>query len=95
MNEDIIARLRVCNGLPTLPTVAIKLIELANDPDTNLNQISDCMAFDPALAIKIMKAANSPLYRSRRSPSNVRQAVSLLGLNATIIIALSFSLTSH
>ncbi|HWZ46929.1 MAG TPA: GGDEF domain-containing protein [Herbaspirillum sp.] len=94
MNEDIIARLRVCNGLPTLPTIAIKLVELANDPDTNLNQISDCMVFDPALAIKIMRAANSPLYQSRRSPNNVRQAVSLLGLNATIMIALSFSLAT-
>jgi diguanylate cyclase (GGDEF)-like protein len=94
VNEDIIARLRICNGLPTLPTVAIKLVELANNNDTNLNQISECMAFDPALAIKIMKAANSPLYQSRRSPSNVRQAVTLLGLNATIMIALSFSLTS-
>lgn len=94
MNEDIIARLRVCNGLPTLPTVAIRLIELANDPDTDISQFSDCVAFDPALAIMIMKAANSPLYRSRRSPGNVRQAISLLGLNATITIALSFSLAS-
>ncbi|TFW02366.1 GGDEF domain-containing protein, partial [Oxalobacteraceae bacterium OM1] len=69
--------------------------ELANDPATNLMQIADCVACDPALATKILKAANSPLYTRRRSATNVRQAVNLMGTHAATSIALSFSLARN
>lgn len=38
------------------------------------------------------KVANSPLYRTRRTVANLRQAVNLMGTNAAITVALSFSL---
>lgn len=94
VNENIERRLRFCSTLPTLPAVAIKVIELANDPGATMVQISDHVSLDPALAAKLLKVANSPLYQTRRTPSNVRQAVSLMGTHAAIMIALSFSLTS-
>lgn len=94
MNENIERRLQFCSTLPTLPAVAIKVIELANDPGATMVQISDHVSLDPALAAKLLKVANSPLYQTRRTPSNVRQAVSLMGTHAAIMIALSFSLTS-
>lgn len=56
-------------------------------------QISHYISLDPALTAKILKTANSPLYKSRRTSSNIRQAVCVLGTHAVISIALSFSLT--
>lgn len=95
MNEVLQKQLRLCPALPSPPATALKIIELANDPATNLMQIADCVAHDPALATKLLKAANSPLYNRRRSASNVRQAVSLMGTHAAITIALSFTLARN
>ncbi|WP_158598106.1 GGDEF domain-containing protein [Noviherbaspirillum saxi] len=92
MNEDLIRQLKCCTTLPTPPSTAVRIIELANSPNASLMQIADAVAFDPALAAKMLKVANSPLYNARRSAGNVRQAISLMGTHAAITIALSFSL---
>jgi len=94
MNDNLTQRLRLCATLPSLPTVAIKIIELANDPNVDITTISHYISLDPALSAKILKAANSPLYKSRRASNNVRQAVCILGTHTVIVIALSFSLAS-
>ncbi len=94
MDEKLAQRFRFCNTLPSIPAVALKVIALANDPYADMIQICNQVSYDPALSAKIIKAANSPLYKSRRTPENVRQAISMLGTHASIMIALSFSLTS-
>ena len=94
MNDDLARRLRFCTTLPSLPAVAVKIIELANDPDADINTACQYISLDPALAAKILKTANSPLFKSRRATTNVRQAVSVLGTHAVIVIALSFSLAN-
>jgi diguanylate cyclase (GGDEF)-like protein len=40
----------------------------------------------------VLRVANSPLYCKRRKSENLRQALVVLGLNATLTLALSFSL---
>ncbi len=94
MDDNLARRLRFCTTLPSLPAVAVKIIDLANDPDADINTACDYISLDPALAAKILKTANSPLYKSRRSATNVRQAISVLGTHSVIVIALSFSLAN-
>ncbi len=94
VNDILTKRLRFCTTLPSLPTIAIKILEIANKPDADITQICHYISLDPALAAKILKIANSPLFKSRRISNNIRQAVGTLGTHAVIIIALSFSLTS-
>lgn len=94
MDENLAKRFRFCTTLPSIPAVAIKVIALANDPYADLIQICNQISYDPALSAKIIKASNSPLYKSRRAPDNIRQAISMLGTHAAIMIALSFSLTN-
>ena len=50
------------------------------------------MSQDPSLTAKILRIANSPMYSKRRKSENLRQALVVLGLNATTTLALSFSL---
>lgn len=92
MNEEIVKRLRYCPNLPTLPVVALRIIELSNKPDASMTEISAEVSMDPALSAKFLRLAHSPLYQTRRSATNVRQAVSLLGTHAATMIALSFTL---
>jgi HD-like signal output (HDOD) protein len=92
LTNDLTKRLRFCTTLPSLPSIAIKIINLVNDPNTDINTVCQHISLDPALSAKILKTANSPLYKSRRSATNIRQAVSILGTHTVIVVSLSFSL---
>lgn len=92
MDEQIEWRLNRCRALPSPPTVAAHLIEIANDPEAELAQLADAIATDPALTAKILRVANSPLYARHRKSANLRQALSLLGLDTAVVLSLSFSL---
>lgn len=81
-----------CARLPSLPSVVIKIIDASKDPDISLADVADILRVDPALSAKLLRIANSPLYAKRREISNLRDALSLLGLNAALTISLSFSL---
>ena len=94
MNDILQYQLRNCTTLPTLPAIAITVIELANDPEASINEISGYVEMDPALAAKMLKVAGSSLFNKRQAPTTIRQAINLLGTNGAIMIALSFSLTN-
>lgn len=92
ISEKLKAELEACKTLPSPPGVATQIIQLANDPEADMNQIAKVLAVDPAITTKILRIANSPMYAMQRKTENLRQALLVLGLNATISLALSFSL---
>jgi len=79
-------------NFPSPPGVATHIIELAQDPNIEMGKVAKAVSLDPALTTKILRIANSPLYAQRRRSENLRQALVVLGLNATLTLALSFSL---
>jgi len=92
ISEDLKKEIEACKNLPSPPGVASQIITLANDPEADMNQIAKVLAVDPAITTKILRIANSPMYAMQRKTENLRQALLVLGLNATISLALSFSL---
>jgi diguanylate cyclase (GGDEF)-like protein len=94
MREDLEARLRGPLNFPSPPGVAQHIIELSQDPEIDVTRIADLIGTDPGLAAKILRTANSPIYAQRRRSQNLRQAVLVLGLNATVTLALSFSIVA-
>ena len=91
---DIEDFLSSCTALPSLPAVVINIIEASKDPDISLSDVAEILQVDPALSAKLLKIANSPLYAGRRNITNLLDALTLLGLNASLMISLSFSLVS-
>jgi len=79
-------------NFPSPPGVATHIIELARDPDIEMGKVAKALSMDSALSTKVLRIANSPLYAQRRKSENLRQALVVLGLNATLTLALSFSL---
>jgi len=92
VNPEIEAHLRLTVNFPSPPGVATHIIELARDPDIEMSKVAKALSMDSALSTKILRIANSPLYAQRRKSENLRQALVVLGLNATLTLALSFSL---
>ncbi|WP_100642971.1 HDOD domain-containing protein [Alteromonas facilis] len=66
--------------LPTLPAIAMRVRETAQDPDVNLNKMADVIALDPSLSARIIKLANSALYARSVKAETVTQAVNRIGL---------------
>lgn len=92
ITPELRKRIENCHNLPSPPGVATQIITLANDPDADIARIADVLAHDPAITAKILRIANSPMYARQRQTENLRQALMVIGLNATISLALSFSL---
>lgn len=92
MKREIREALQYCPNLPTPPGIAMQIVELGRDPDVNLTSLARVLARDPALASRVLRASNSALFAQRRRSENLRQALVVIGLNATMTLALSFSL---
>ncbi|WP_045860509.1 HDOD domain-containing protein [Teredinibacter purpureus] len=73
--------------LPTLPEIALKVREVANDADASIKQLSDVISSDAALTARIIKVANSPLFRAPREIEDLNMALSRLGMQYTCNLA--------
>lgn len=93
MSPELTTTLSFCRHLPSPPAIALRIIELAQDPETDIATAADVITLDVALSARMMRIANSPLYASRRRIENLGQALTMLGLNATLQLALGFSLS--
>jgi putative nucleotidyltransferase with HDIG domain len=68
--------------LPPLPSAAMRVAALTQDLDSTSRSISEAIGADPALATRVLRAANSPLYAMERHVTALPAAVCLLGNNA-------------
>ncbi len=66
--------------LPALPQSAIKLLELSRDPDNGPPEFAVPIEADPGLAGQILKFVNSSYFGFSREISNVRMAITLVGI---------------
>jgi len=78
--------------LPTLPEVALKVRSAADDPDINLNNMSDIIAQDPALSLGMIKVANSAVLGRSVKVETVSQAVTRIGLRQIKSIATAMAI---
>jgi HD-like signal output (HDOD) protein len=89
---QLLEEIKTAVNFPSPPAIAMKVIELASDPDLDAAQLALLIGKDPALAAKVLRVANSPLYSKRPKSEDLRQALVVLGLNGAIKLVLSFSL---
>jgi len=65
--------------LPTLPEVALRVRDVADDEEANASDLAKIIITDAALSTRLLKVANSPLYRGRIEIDSVQMAVARLG----------------
>jgi diguanylate cyclase (GGDEF)-like protein len=78
--------------LPTLPGIAMKILETIRKDDVSLKEIGDLLSTDPSLSAEVLKIVNSSFYGFPTKITSVHHAINLLGSNAVKNLALSFSL---
>lgn len=78
--------------LYSLPAVAVKVLELADDPQLDTHRLKSCIENDPALTSRILQVVNSSLFGLRSPVSDLTQAITLLGTKPLKLLVLGFSL---
>ncbi|MDF3819560.1 HDOD domain-containing protein [Leptospira sp. 96542] len=68
------------DGLPPLPHSLTKIIQLCNNPDSDLNMISNEIERNPALSADLLKLSNSAFFANRSQVNSILQAVKVVGL---------------
>ncbi len=92
MNEALLNRIKRSPALPSLPTVAVEVVNLAQQADVDVNKIAEIISNDPALSSKVLRTVNSSFYARQHKVATLSQAVVILGLQSVKTLVLGFSL---
>jgi diguanylate cyclase (GGDEF)-like protein len=94
MNQQLLDRLRNVSSLPSLPAVALRVLELVRQDTTGVADVARVISGDPALAAKLLRTVNSSFYGLPMQVGTISHAATLLGLQSVKTLALGFSLAS-
>lgn len=89
--EEVLRQVIESGSLPTLSTVASRLIDITGKEETTIYDITRLIAQDVSLSTKILKVVNSAFYNFPNEVGTIQQAVAILGTNAVRSLVLSFS----
>lgn len=92
MQKPTLQRIAECPDLPSLPTVAMQVLDLTRDENVCIAEIARVVQNDQALSAKILKTVNSSYYGLATPCPTISRAITYLGLNTVKTLVLSFSL---
>ena len=78
--------------LPSLPDVAIKVQKEFEKPNATAQSLAETLSMDPALSVRLLQVANSPLYRSRSIADSIQMAITRLGLGMVKNLVISLAM---
>ena len=81
--------------LPTLPGIAVKILEAVQSEETSLQELAEILSTDPPLSAEVLRLINSPYYGLNSKVTTVQHAVNMLGGTVVKNLALSFSLVKN
>lgn len=92
--QSTIEEILSCQSLPSLPAIAIKVIELTRNQNVSMDELAQTVQNDQALAAKILRTVNSSFYGLRQRCASIRQALVMMGLGPVKALTLGFSLVT-
>lgn len=89
--DDIIGTI---GDLPPMPLVAVKTLELLQDPDSTIKKLAETISLDPAVSARILKISNSSMYGLVRQITTLHNALVILGERTVRSLVLASSMSS-
>ncbi|MHA7881443.1 MAG: HDOD domain-containing protein [Saccharospirillum sp.] len=78
--------------MPSLPEVALKVRDTAENPDSTVSDLVHIIGQDGALSARIIRVVNSPLLRAPLEVRDLNMAVARLGMNYTSNLAIGLAM---
>src|SRR5262245_32166643 len=92
--EEFAALVKDAEGSLRFPHAALRLARLAYDPRTKAQEIVHLIERDPALAARVLKLANSPLFPYEGQVGDLHRAISMIGLKELTELTLAAACVS-
>ena len=92
MSTDFKTVVSSIRDLPPMPAVAIKVLELLNDPNVNYDKLGQAISSDPAVSARMLKVANSAFYSMKRQIKTLEHAIAIVGERTLRSLILAASL---
>jgi putative nucleotidyltransferase with HDIG domain len=86
--------LRRIDGISTLPQVALRIMQVANDPESEAGDLKAVLESDAALSARVLRCVNSSAYAVRTRITNLQQAIAYLGLKQVRNLAMTASVST-
>lgn len=80
-------------GVKSQPQIALKILDLNRNPDSQLKEYARIIRTDPALAGRLLKLANSAFFAQRCAVTSLDRACLLLGVERLKAMSLGFHLS--
>ena len=66
MNDQLLQQVKACPNLPSLPSIAMQVLELATQADIDIAEIARIISKDAAMSGKILKTVlREPFWEGR------------------------------
>lgn len=75
--------------ISTLPTIALRLMAVASDPDSGAADLKHVLEADPALSARVLRCVNSAGYGLPKRVTNLQLAISYLGFRQVRNLAMT------
>ncbi len=76
-------------AVPSVPHVVTRFLEITQEPEFRYDDLAELLSTDPGIASEVLRLANSALFGVARQVTNLRQALTLLGLKRIRSLVLS------
>ena len=88
--------IKASGNLPSPQGVALKVMQLCQQEDVSLPELVKVLQSDPAMTVRLLKLANSPVYSRRRPAASLTADVLIsIGIESIKQVVLTFSLISN
>lgn len=77
--------------IPTLPKTATDIMDALDSEEVNIDRITELIEQDPALAVQVLKFANSPFCGTIHTVSSVKHAIVVMGLGEVKSLLMVFA----
>ena len=85
--------LRTLASLPPLPAIALRVMQVAQDPKSSASDLALVVSTDPGLTASMLRVTNSAAYRRTREITAIQEALVVLGFVQARNIAISGAIT--
>jgi HD-like signal output (HDOD) protein len=85
--------IRRIGEISTLPEIALRVVEVANDPHSGAADLKAVMENDVALSARVLRCVNSSAYAVRVKVTNLQQAIAYLGVKQVRNLAMTASVS--
>jgi putative nucleotidyltransferase with HDIG domain len=91
MNKELETAIMTAADLPTIPVVAIKVMQLIESEKATAEELAKIVASDPAVAARVLKISNSSFYGCQRQIQTLSSAIVVLGFSTlrSLVVAAS------